>query len=261
VLTEHSVAEAAAAAGLPGPATYVETTGSTNADLLAAGDAGAPAWSVRVAGHQIAGRGRLGRSWEAPSGSSLLVSVLLRPSLAPHEAPLLSLAVAVAMGEAIEEASGVAVRCAWPNDLTTGDGRKLAGVLAESRIEDGRLLHVVVGVGVNLTQTAADFPEDLRRPATSLALEGATPEAASLLHAFLERLHGAYAPDREGFAADVLAAYRPRCSTVGRQVRATGTDGTVIEGDASDIGSNGELIIATGAGPIAVASGEVEGLG
>jgi BirA family biotin operon repressor/biotin-[acetyl-CoA-carboxylase] ligase len=260
VLTEHIVAEAAAAARLPAPARYVETTGSTNADLMAAGDAGAPAWSVLVAGHQTAGRGRMGRSWEAPPGSSLLVSVLLRPSSAATLAPLLALAAAGTMSQAIRSAAGVQTVIEWPNDLLSRGGRKLAGILVESRIQDGRLLHVVVGLGVNLTQTAEDFPADLRVPATSLALEGAVPRPEVLLMTFLSLFHERHDPDGPWFADDVLAAYRHRCATIGRTVRATTGDGAIIEGKASGIGPNGELIVRTEAGDVTVTSGEVERL-
>jgi BirA family transcriptional regulator, biotin operon repressor / biotin---[acetyl-CoA-carboxylase] ligase len=261
VLTEHSVEEAAAAAGLPpDSARFVESTGSTNADLMAAGNAGAPAWTVLVAGHQTSGRGRLGRSWEAPPGSSLLVSVLLRPSVAA-DAPLVSLAAALAMGEAIEGASNVQVRSEWPNDLMTASGRKLAGVLAESRIEDGRLAHMVVGVGVNLTQAPDDFPSDLRLPATSLAMEGASPPPEEVLGGFLRGLRGRYDPERPEFPRVVVEAYRERCATVGRRVRATTVGGAVVEGEAVDIGDAGELIVATADGEARVAFGELERLG
>src|SRR5207247_6115147 len=128
-------------------------------------------------------------------------------------------AAAMAMAEAVEDVSGVEVVCEWPNDLLTRTGRKLAGVLGESRIEDGRLVHVVVGVGVNLSQSEDEFPGDLRVPATSLALEGVDASPAVLLTAYLERFHRRYDPDDPGFAAAVLDAYRPRCETVGRRGR------------------------------------------
>jgi BirA family biotin operon repressor/biotin-[acetyl-CoA-carboxylase] ligase len=261
VLTEHSVAEAAAAAGLPAKSVYVASTGSTNADLMACAESGTPAWTVLVAGYQVTGRGRLGRMWVAPPGSSLLVSVLLRPGIAADEAPLVSLAAAVAMAEAVEAGSGVLVSCEWPNDLLTrSDGRKFAGILAESRIEDGRLRHVVIGVGVNLTQSAADFPDDLRLPATSLGIEGAHLQPEALLREFLERFHGPFDPDEEGFAATVLDAYRPRCATVGRAVRATTLTGETVEGRAVDVGPAGELVLATPSGPASVGFGDVERL-
>jgi BirA family biotin operon repressor/biotin-[acetyl-CoA-carboxylase] ligase len=260
VLTEHSVAAAAGAAGLPPDAArYVESTGSTNADLLAAADEGAPEWTVLVAGHQTAGRGRLGRTWEEPPGSSLLVSVLLRPSMTPARAPVASLAAGVAVAEAIEAVANLRVRCEWPNDVVTAEGHKLAGVLVESRIEGNRLLHIVVGSGVNLTQSPGDLPAQVRLPATSLAIEGERADANDLLAAYLRRLSLRY--DRSAFQPTVLDAFRERCSTIGRRVRATTVDGTTVEGEATAVGDLGELIVATQAGEVAVTSAELERLG
>src|SRR5689334_21196710 len=128
MLDEARVAEAARAAGIEVPARYVDVTGSTNADLLALAAAGAPAWSVLVAGHQESGRGRLGRTWVEPPGSSLLVSVLLRPDLEPERLPMLTLAAGVAIVEALADGAGVTATCRWPNDVMVGQ-RKLAGVL------------------------------------------------------------------------------------------------------------------------------------
>ena len=259
MLTEHSVAEAAHAAGLPVPASFVDATGSTNADLMAAADADAPEWSVLVAGHQTAGRGRLGRAWEEPPGSSLLVSVLLRPSMPPAKAPLASLAAALAVAEAIGiAAAGLPARCEWPNDVVTAEGRKLAGVLVESRTTGNRLLHVVVGAGVNLTQAPGDLPGQTRLQPTSVVIEGAPADAQGLLTAYLRRLAHWY--DRAGFQPAVRDAFRRRCSTIGRRVRATTVDGTTVEGEATAIGELGELIVATPAGEVAVSSGELERL-
>jgi BirA family biotin operon repressor/biotin-[acetyl-CoA-carboxylase] ligase len=259
MLTEHSVATAAHAAGLTVPASYVETTGSTNADLMAAGDAGAPEWSVLVADHQTAGRGRLGRTWQEPPGSSLLVSVLLRPAMAPDTAPLASLAAGLAVAEAVGTvAAGIPLRCEWPNDVVTEDGGKLAGVLAESRVEGGRVRHLVIGAGVNLTQSLDDFPEDTRLRPTSLLIEGAPADPQGLLTEYLRRL--AHWCEPSGFQPTLLDAFRSRCATIGRRVRATTVGGAVVKGEASAIGTLGELIVATSDGEVVVSSGELQRL-
>lgn len=259
MLSEHTVAEAGRAASLPVPARFVASTGSTNANLMAAAEQGAPAWTVLVAGHQESGRGRRGRTWVDVPGSSLLVSVLLRPRLEAAEAPLVSLAAAVAMAESIEYVTGVAVACKWPNDLqAAGSGRKLAGVLPEAKVEGGTLRHVVVGVGVNLLQSAANFPGDAR--GTSVAIEGGRPEALPLLEEFLRRLHGLYDPDGPGFARRVLTAYGGRCGTLGRRVRATLDGREPVEGTAEAVGPAAELLVRTTDGVVTVAFGEVEHL-
>ena len=105
---------------------------STNRYLLDEARRGAPDGVVAVADHQSAGRGRLGRSWEAPPGSNLLLSVLLRPDLPVGDRHLASAAVALAAAEAVDAVTGVRVGIKWPNDLLGPDGRKLAGVLAEA---------------------------------------------------------------------------------------------------------------------------------
>jgi BirA family biotin operon repressor/biotin-[acetyl-CoA-carboxylase] ligase len=133
-------------------------------------------------------------------------------------------------------------------------------VLVESRIEGNRLHHLVIGIGVNLSQSAAQFPGDVRLPPTSLAIEGARPDPQALLEAILQRLFRWYDPHRAAFEPAILEAYRPRCATIGGIVRATTVDGAVIEGEASGIGSNGELIVSTEAGDVTVAFSEIERL-
>ncbi|HCO03124.1 MAG TPA: biotin--[acetyl-CoA-carboxylase] ligase [Actinobacteria bacterium] len=251
MLTEHSVAEAARTAGLTAPARYVEVTGSTNTDLLQAARGGAPAWTVLVAGRQTEGRGRLGRTWTSPAGSSLHVSVLLRPDLPGRQAPLLSLAAAVAMAEACETAH-VDVRCKWPNDLRCRD-RKLGGVLSEASVQGGRLGHVVVGTGVNLTQTTEDFPPELRGSAISVAMAGGDPDGSSLLTTYLSRLKDwAAAPS----GPELLTVFRSRCETLGRTVRAATPYGDV-EGVAVDITDAGELVVTNANGTYLVGYGEI----
>lgn len=186
----------------------VDSTNRVAADLARAG---APDGVVVVADHQTAGRGRRGRSWESPPGASLLVSVVLRP--AP---PLVTLAAGVAAADACEAVTPVRVALKWPNDLLTGDA-KLGGILSEA-VGDA----VVVGLGVNL----AWAPDG----ATRL---GPGVDRAALLDAYLRGL------DEPG---DVLARYRPRCSTIGRRVRVELPAGTV-EGMAEAVDDAGRLVV------------------
>jgi BirA family biotin operon repressor/biotin-[acetyl-CoA-carboxylase] ligase len=197
--------------------------------------------------------------WVDLPGSSLLVSVLLRPRLEAAEAPLVSLAAAVAMAESLESVAGVAAACKWPNDLQVGaGGRKLAGILAEAKVEGGALRHVVVGLGLNLLQSASDFPEDAA--GTSVAMEAGRPDALPLLEDFLRRLHGAYDPDSKGFAGRIVAIYGERCATLGRRVRATLDGREPVEGTAEALGPAGELLVRTAGVVVAVAFGEVQHL-
>jgi BirA family biotin operon repressor/biotin-[acetyl-CoA-carboxylase] ligase len=147
----------------------------------------APEAAVVVAGEQTAGRGRLGRRWLAPAGTSLLFSIQLRPQVDPRRLPELTGVAAHATAEAIEAVAGLAPELKEPNDLLIG-GRKVAGVLAEAR--EGR---VVLGIGINVNIAEGDLPEDVDLPATSLLAEtGRATDRAELLVELLDRLERRY---------------------------------------------------------------------
>jgi BirA family biotin operon repressor/biotin-[acetyl-CoA-carboxylase] ligase len=242
---------------------WVSETGSTNADALALARDGEPEGIVLVADHQTAGRGRLGRTWQAPPGGSLLCTILLRP--AASHASATTMAVAVAAAEAVEELTGASPGLKWPNDLVwpgdgTGTDRKLAGILAEvdwpaaSHIAGGwaeprptdRLV-VAVGIGLNVAW-GAEVPSDLADLA--VALDAIAPDAAvdraQLLVAMLRRLDARYrALGADPGATDVLrAAWRERSATIGRRVRVDlGSDDLV--GTAVDVTGEGHLVVET----------------
>jgi BirA family biotin operon repressor/biotin-[acetyl-CoA-carboxylase] ligase len=143
--------------------------------------------TIAVAEEQTEGRGRLGRSWQAPPRTSILVSVLLLPRVEPPRLPELSLVAGGAVAEAIAEATGVEPVIEFPNDVLIG-GRKVAGILAES--SEGR---VILGVGVNVNQTEEELPADARKEPTSLRVEIGEPiDRAQLLAEILVRLEHAY---------------------------------------------------------------------
>ncbi len=131
---------------------YTEQTGSTNAELKELARWGAPEGLLYLADEQLAGRGRLNRSWHAPPRSSLLMSLLFRPGdfMAPDQAQRLMMLCALALVEAIETQTGLVPDLKWPNDLVWKNGKKLAGILTESEIEENRLNWVVVGTGLNV---------------------------------------------------------------------------------------------------------------
>ena len=165
------------------PYRFVERAASTQR-LLGPDD---PEGAVAVADEQTEGRGRLGRQWLAPTGTSLLVSVLLRPDVEPARLPELSLVAGDAVAEAIAELTGLEPQLKFPNDVLVG-GRKVAGILAEA--SEGR---VVLGIGVNVSQSAGQLPAEPRTPATSLLLEtGREVDRAELLVALLDHLERRY---------------------------------------------------------------------
>ena len=162
---------------------YAEVVPSTQRML--ANDDGEGA--VAVAEEQTEGRGRLGRSWEAPEGTSVLVSVLLLPAVQAARLPELSLVAGGAVAEAIMEVTGIEPTIKFPNDVLIA-GRKVAGILAES--SEGR---VVLGIGVNANQTREQLPADAQTEPTSLRLELGQPvNRVQLLAAILLQLERAY---------------------------------------------------------------------
>ena len=209
---------------------WFDSLDSTNRYVLDEARRGAPEGLVAVADFQTAGRGRRGRGWVAPPGASLLVSVLLRPSLAPEQTPLVSMACGVAMAEAVARVAGFTPALKWPNDLVVGD-RKLAGILAE---RDGDA--VVVGAGVNVEWRA--FPAELAETATACNLEADhAVDRRALLDAFLTELDARYV-DLDA----VTAQYRSRLATLGRRVRVERSDGALV-GRAVDVGAAGQLLV------------------
>jgi biotin-[acetyl-CoA-carboxylase] ligase BirA-like protein len=239
-------------AGLLAPVHYLSETDSTNARALEMAREGAPEWTVVVAGHQTGGRGRLGRRWLDAPGRSLLCSVILRPRLAPDEVHLVTLAAAVSV---IDAAQLPRLGAKWPNDIVVGE-RKCGGILAEAEVQGGTVRHAVLGIGVNVSAGPEDLPDEVRGTATSLALEGASIDRDGLLAGFLGSLRGLLQSD--GFPAGIVEAYRPRCRTLGRRVRATTTSGDRIEGRAVDVDERGSLLVDRGGRVERVAFGEVE---
>ncbi|HYU38676.1 MAG TPA: biotin--[acetyl-CoA-carboxylase] ligase [Acidimicrobiia bacterium] len=224
---------------------WFDSLDSTNRYLLDEARRGAPEGLVAVADYQTAGRGRRARGWVAPPGSSLLVSVLMRPSLAPERAQLVAMASGVAMADAIERIAGFAPALKWPNDLVVDD-RKLAGILAES---DGGA--VVVGIGVNVNWN--EFPSDLVETATACNLEAShAVDRRELLTAFLHELG-----DRYAGLEHVPGEYQRRLATLDRRVRVERAAGDVV-GRAVGVGDSGELLVDDEAGGvIAVHVGDV----
>jgi BirA family biotin operon repressor/biotin-[acetyl-CoA-carboxylase] ligase len=241
-------------------AARVPTTMARAAELAGAGE---PEGATVVAEEQTEGRGRLGRAWVAPPGSSLLLSVVLRPPLAREAVWLTVAAAGVALAEAVDAVAPQAAPAGlkWPNDLELG-GRKAAGLLAEAHLEGDRLAAVLLGMGVNVGQAAGDFPPEVAARATSVALAAGAPvDRGELLAAWAGRFLDGYAElcaDRPG---PVLAAYRRRLRTVGRRVRADRIGADPVVGTAVDLTPSGALVVQTASGSrVEVLAGDVQHL-
>lgn len=226
---------------------------STNAELVARAADGAVEGVVLVAEHQVAGRGRLDRSWSSPPRAGLTVSVLLRPDVPAARRGWLPLLTGVALAETLGQVTGVRASVKWPNDVLALDGRKLAGILAEL---SGAA--IVVGTGLNVSTTAAELPDT----GTSLAqVTGATVDRGPVLLGFLRALERRYRrwvevlgdPVASGLAQDYLAW----SSTVGSTVAVTLPDGSLLEGVAQAVDWDGRLVVSTAEGRVELAAGDV----
>jgi BirA family biotin operon repressor/biotin-[acetyl-CoA-carboxylase] ligase len=232
---------------------------STNTEAARQAALGAPEGLCVVAREQTAGRGRRERSWVSPKDAGLYLSVVLRPSLEVRHWPLITLAAALAVRDALHEACGLEADIKWPNDLLAG-GRKLCGILAETA-EGARARAVILGVGVNLKH--GSFPPELSDTATSVEEQtDRAPDAESLLAALTRALSLRYetlhAPDG---AVETLREWQ-RHSTYahGRRVRVTLAEET-FEGTTRGLDSDGALRVEIDTGALrTVTAGDVTAL-
>jgi BirA family transcriptional regulator, biotin operon repressor / biotin---[acetyl-CoA-carboxylase] ligase len=229
--------------------------------------AGVPEVCIAVADEQTAGRGRLGRDWQAPPGAALLVTAGFRPTDLPlRHGWRLAATAALAMLDAAEAAAGLrdgTLALKWPNDLVVdapdGSLRKVAGILGQAVAEDGRVASACVGIGVNVDWAAADFPADLAGSMSSLreAAGGRPVDREALLEAWLDRLE----PRVEALRAGRFdsAGWSTRQRTTGRRVEVE-SGGRVLGGTAEGVDpEDGSLLLRPeGGGPLlAVGHGEV----
>jgi BirA family biotin operon repressor/biotin-[acetyl-CoA-carboxylase] ligase len=231
---------------------YQPVTGSTNDDAIAAARSGAPHGSVFIADEQTAGRGRRGHAWLAAPGESLLFSVLLRPKLELPQVSALTLAIGLALRDAVAPLVSAPAELKWPNDLLVA-GKKLAGVLVESQLQGDQLQSVVVGVGLNVA--TRDFPAEIAGTATSLALLGATRlEREALLFGVLDAIATHFEAYTQSGVAGILGELNAADALRGKRVRVEGNAGV-----GRGLDEHGRLLIEAEDGTTnAVLSGTVE---
>lgn len=235
----------------------VESTGSTNADLLELAESGAPAGTVYAAEYQNAGRGRLDRGWDTPARSGLMFSVLLRPTgVPPRSWTWLPLLAGCAVHQTVRDVARVPAALKWPNDVLVDD-RKLCGILVQ-RADTPEGPAAVVGIGLNVSMTADELPT---ATATSLAVEGAAEtDRDRLLRGIVRNLialHDAWCDQGGDPEVGLRAAYVGRCATVGRQVRIHLGEDKVAEGTAIDVDGDGRLVVDHGGESTAYGAGDV----
>ena len=233
------------------------TIDSTNDEVKRLALSGAPHGTVILADSQTGGHGRMGRSFHSPEGMGIYLSILLRPHCAPGELMHLTCAAAVAMCDAVEAAAGFRPGIKWTNDLVHGK-KKLGGILTGKGLTAaGTVDYAIIGIGINCCQTEADFPEEIRDMAGSIAMvKGQNIDRSRLAAAMMDALWKMDAQLLTHKQA-ILRSYRCRCITLGREiVLVRGEDRRY--GTAIDIDENGALVVRFPSGAVeAVNSGEV----
>jgi BirA family biotin operon repressor/biotin-[acetyl-CoA-carboxylase] ligase len=244
--------------------------GSTNDLARRQARAGHPEGLIILADQQTAGRGRMGRAWAAPPGSSLLLSLLLRPTwLAPADAFSLTMLASVALCEAVEQVTPPHAALKWPNDLLlpvrTATGptlRKAAGILSEIELMGDQIAWVVIGIGVNVNWSPSGLVDgrDLAEVATSVGAAAGRPvERLLLLRTLLERLDARYDALRRGGHTDLFDCWRDRLTTLGQPVQIGLLHGE-LRGVAEDVERSGALRVRDEHGALhTIMAGDVGG--
>ena len=219
---------------------YFEAIDSTNTRAKELAFQGAPHGTVLIADHQTGGRGRRGRNFHSPAGSGIYMSVILRPNCPASSLMHLTSAAAVSLCDAVEDSCGFRPGIKWTNDLIFGQ-RKLAGILTELGFNaQGNVDWAIVGMGINCTQEASQFPEEIRSIAGSLSsVSGKPVDRAKVAAAMMDALYRMDLAQKER----ILTQYRKDCVTLGKEVSLVRADGLVHHCTALDIDAEGALIV------------------
>ena len=239
---------------------YYQQLESTNLTAFKIAERGTREGTVVLAEHQVRGRGRGSRLWSSPAGLGVYCSIVLQPALSPDKMQLITAMTAVAVAKAVAENVGLSPSIKWPNDILV-NGKKVAGILLESKSSTTRLRYVVVGIGINANQTSRDFPKEFRHRASSLRIEkGRLIERCGLINKMFVEMEDLYETIQQGNSAKVLDQWRNLSNTVGQHVRVV-QGKNVIEGTAVDIDETGALVVRTRQGSLTgIHAGDVEHL-
>lgn len=227
---------------------WLNETTSTNDALRQLAQQGAPAGTVVVADHQTAGRGRRGNPWVAPAGRNLLVSILLRPEFPMEIWPQLTHATALALAQFLES-TGLTPQIKWPNDVLVND-RKICGILLETFThQEGAF--VILGLGLNVNETAEEFPPELASTATSLAIETQRPwDREEVLDSLLQHIDDCWWRVAEHFPA-MLRAVERRSHLTGHRISLE-REGRVEQGIVRGLSHSGGLLLEDDSGQLQV---------
>ena len=218
---------------------------STNTCAKTLASNGAKEGAVVITDHQTAGRGRLGRTWFAEPGSSLLFSIIIRPTLTINNVGLLPFFAAVSIALAIEKVTNMQCECKWPNDILL-NGRKCCGILMESAFQQNKLDYVIIGIGLNVNQNI--FLSKLEGKATSLSNEnGVEFDRRNIFCHIMSSLESLYTEVSRGDFKSVLMEWKARTAIFGKQITLTQA-ADVIDGTAIALADDGGLVVETAKG-------------
>lgn len=220
---------------------YYDVTDSTNTRAKNLGENGSVHGTLVVAEQQDAGKGRRGKSWSSPPGTSIYMTILLRPKIEPSKAPMLTLVMAYSVAEAIREKEQITAKIKWPNDLVLNK-KKICGILTEMSAEVDYINYVVIGVGINVNMQT--FPEEITRTATSLRIEtGEMFQRAELIACVMQKFEEYYEQFIEkGDLSCIQKAYNDILVNRDREVMVLEPGGG-YQAMAIGINENGELLV------------------
>lgn len=218
---------------------------------------GASEGTVVVAEAQTGGRGRLGRKWSSPADVGIWTSIILRPSIPPRDAPKLTLLVAVSVARVLSECYGIPAQIKWPNDVIVRH-RKICGALTELVAEQDAVKYIIASFGLNVNQTSAKFPAEVRSIATSMRIEtGKKFKRPDVFRTLLRELDTQYQDFREHGSVNIVEQWRERSCTLGQHVKVQLRE-DVVEGTARDLDDDGSLLVEVGSGELrSIAYGDV----
>jgi BirA family transcriptional regulator, biotin operon repressor / biotin---[acetyl-CoA-carboxylase] ligase len=219
---------------------YEESVESTQKIAHRLSYEGYPEGTLVISEEQVAGRGRMTRSWYSPKYTGIWMSLILRPNLPPQKAPQFTLIAAVAISQAIEEISGIEAEIKWPNDILIR-GKKVTGILTELQADADKIHSIIIGMGVNVNQSSTDFAADIKPIATSIAIEAKKKiPRAQLVRRILEKLEIYYDLYMEEGFRPIKLMWESRAVSIGKNIIARTINGT-IEGKALGITDEGIL--------------------
>jgi BirA family biotin operon repressor/biotin-[acetyl-CoA-carboxylase] ligase len=231
-------------------------TDSSNTQAFRIASGGASEGSIVIAESQTGGKGRLGRKWVSPSGKNLYLSLIIRPLIPIQFAPRITLVTAMALSDTLTSIGAEKHRIKWPNDILF-DEKKISGILTEMKGDCDSIDFIIIGLGINLNSSSADYPEELKDTAVSLKeITGNEVDRVGFLSSFLFHFEKNYTDFLQGRFPDILERWLWISAIINQKIKVTNHDG-VFTGTVTAVTPDGNLIVQTKDGTSQVSSGDI----